>query len=288
MFVVAGVTGNTGLVVANALLDAGKKVRALVRDPRKAEALKARGAEIVSADLDDVQALTRALEGAEGAYLLSPPDASSTSFLAARRRLLDGIAQAVVAAKVPHTVFLSSIGAHHEHGTGIIESVHYAEKVLSATGLPVTFVRAGYFIENWASVLPVVKKDGVLPSFLADQLAVPQVSTRDIGLTAAQALLDGPSGATVRVLELGGPADASSADVAEALSRLLGRTVSVVQAPVAAVVPTFTSFGISENVASLYRDMYEGINNGTVAWQGAPAVLVRGKQSIEETLRPLV
>jgi uncharacterized protein YbjT (DUF2867 family) len=290
MFVVAGVTGNTGSVVANKLLDEGKQVRVIARDPKKVEALKARGAEVVSADLDDPQALAQALAGAEGAYLLSPPDASSKAFLKARRRLVDAVAQAVVAARVPHTVFLSSIGAQHEHGTGIIGSLNYAEKVLAATGLPVTFVRAGYFIENWAGVLQVVKKDGVLPTFITDTLAVPQVSTRDIGLVAAQALLEGPAGgpAGVRVIELGGPVDASAQDVAQVLSRLLDRPVSVVQAPLAAAVPTFTSFGASEDVASLFRDMYEGINNGTVSWQGQPAVRVRGTQSIEETLRPLL
>jgi len=286
MFVVAGVTGNTGSVVANKLLDAGKKVRVIVRDAKKGEVFKARGAEVVIADLDDVPALTQALQGVEGAYLLSPPDGASKTFLASRRRLLDGLAQAVVAARVPHTVFLSSIGAHQQKGTGIIESLYYGEKVLAATGLPVTFVRAGYFVENWASVLPAVKKDGVLPSFLAEQAVVPQVSTSDIGLVAVQALLDGPAG--VRVLELGGPVDATAADVAQVLSRLLDRPVNVVVAPLAAAVPTFTSFGASEDVATLYRDMYEGINNGTVSWQGPPAVIVRGKQSLEDTLRPLL
>lgn len=286
MFVVAGVTGNTGAVVANKLLDAGKKVRVIVRDAQKGDVWKARGVEVVVADLDDVPALTQALQGTEGAYLLSPPDGTSKAFLASRRRLLDGLAQAVVAARVPHTVFLSSIGAHHEKGTGIIESLYYGEKVLAATGLPVTFVRAGYFVENWASVLPAVKQDGVLPSFLAEQLVVPHVSTTDIGLVAVQALLDGPAG--VRVLELGGPVDATAADVAQVLSRLLARPVNVVQAPLVAAVPTFTSFGISEDVATLYRDMYEGLNNGTVTWQGPPAVVVRGKQSLEDTLRPLL
>lgn len=288
MFVVAGVTGNTGSVVANKLLDAGKKVRVLVRDAKKAEAFKARGAEVVVADLDDVPALTQALRGVEGAYLLSPPDGTTKEFLASRRRLLDGLSQAVVAAQVPHTVFLSSIGAHHETGTGLIASLYYGEKVLAATGLPVTFVRAGYFVENWASVLPAVKKDGVLPTFLSEKAVVPHISTTDIGAVAVQALLDGPAAEGRRVLELGGPVDATAGDVAQVLSRLLDRPVNVVHAPLDAAVPTFLSFGISEDVAGLYRDMYAGINNGTVAWQGPPAVVVRGKQSLEETLRPLL
>ena len=286
MFVVAGVTGNTGSVVASKLLDAGKQVRVLARDPRKAQALQARGAEVVRADLDDVPALTQALTGAEGAYLLSPPDTGAQAFLAERQKLLEGVAQAVAAARVPHTVFLSSIGAQQTHGTGIIESVHHGEKALVATGLPVTFVRAGYFVENWASVLPAVKKDGVLPSFVTVDRQLPQVSTRDIGLVAAQALLDGPSG--VRVLELSGPVDLSPAQVAEELSRLLDRPITAVPGPLEAVVPTFTSFGISENVASLFRDMYDGFNRGQVAWQGAPAVAVRGTQSIRETLKALL
>ena len=42
----------------------------------------------------------------------------------------------------------------------------------------------------------------------------------------------------------------------------LGHEVVVEEAPLAAVVPALTSFGISENIAGLFRDMYEGILNG--------------------------
>src|SRR5690349_23507736 len=75
MFVVAGVTGKTGAVVARALLAAKKPVRVLVRDERKGAAWRDEGAEVrVVTTLDDEAALTSALERAEGAYLLSPPD----------------------------------------------------------------------------------------------------------------------------------------------------------------------------------------------------------------------
>jgi len=46
MFVIAGVTGNTGGVVAKTLLDEGQKVRVIVRSADKAAAYKARGAEV--------------------------------------------------------------------------------------------------------------------------------------------------------------------------------------------------------------------------------------------------
>jgi uncharacterized protein YbjT (DUF2867 family) len=268
------------------LLDAGKRVRALVRDPSKAAGLKARGAEVVALSLSDREALAQALAGAEGAYLLSPPDVGSADFLTDRRKLLDDIAGALERSQPSHTVFLSSIGAQRESGTGIIASLNYAERTLRSTGQTITFLRAGYFVDNWAAVLPAAVNDGVLPSFLPAGLAIPQVSTTDIGRIAAQLLLE--SGRGQRSVELAGPEEASAGDVARALSSVLGRPVRVLEAPLAAVVPTFTSFGISANVAGLYRDMYQGIIDGTVAWEGSPALKARGRETLESTLRGLL
>ncbi len=53
MYVIAGVSGNTGKVVADTLLAQGKKVRVVVRDAQKGEAWKKRGAEVAVAELDD-------------------------------------------------------------------------------------------------------------------------------------------------------------------------------------------------------------------------------------------
>ena len=291
MFVVTGATGNTGSVVANALLDAGKQVRAVVRDVSKesAKRLAGRGAELVVADLEDADALARAFRGAEGVYLVSAPDLRTRSFVSDKRKVVAGYATAVREANVPHVVLLSSVGAQHDAGTGPIRTLHEAERVLAATGAATTFVRAAYFVENWASVLPAAKADGVLPSFLPHALSIPMVATSDIGRVAAKALIDGPRGARARrVLELAGPSDPSPDDVAAAVSEILGRTVRVVEAPLDAVVPTFTSFGISEDVASLYREMYQGILSKTVAFEGAGAELVRGSETVLATLRPLL
>lgn len=136
-----------------------------------------------------------------------------------------------------------------------------------------------------ASVLPVAKKDGVLPSFLAAHKRIPAVGTRDIGKAIARALLDGPRG--VRVIELAGPADVSPEDVAVTLSRLLGKKINVAEAPLEAVVPTFTSFGISANIAGLFREMYQGMAEGRIAPEPGAEVL-RGTIPLEDTLRDLL
>lgn len=286
MYVISGATGNTGKVAATKLLRAGKQVRALVRDPAKAQDLAQLGAELVSVDLTDPAGLQRALSGASGAYLLSPPDMAAGDFLVERAALFDSIASAVKAAAPAHVVLLSSVGAQHASGTGIIQSVHGAEQALGATGVPCTFLRAAYFVQNWGAVLPVAKKDGVLPSFIPGDFTMPMVSSADVGSVAADALLEGPAGQ--RILELSGPQDLSPRDVAAVVAGLLGKPVTLVEAPLVAVVPTFTSFGISSNIASLYRGMYEGIQNGRVSWEGGRAEARRGAISVEETLAPML
>jgi uncharacterized protein YbjT (DUF2867 family) len=285
MYVISGATGNTGKVAAQQLLRAGQKVRALVRNADKAADLAALGAELWPVDLSDGPGLERALGGAQGLYLLSPPDMASQSFLAERSQLLGRVAQVLKKSAVPHVVFLSSVGAQHESGTGIIQSVHAGEVALRAAGVTATFLRAAYFVENWAPVLPVAKQDGVLPSFIPGNLRLPMVSTADIGSLAATALLEGPRGA--RVLELSGPEDVTPKDVAAVVSKLLGRPIQLVEPPLEAVVPTFTSFGISGDVARLFQQMYEGIRSGRVSFEGGQAEARRGSTGLEQTLRAL-
>jgi uncharacterized protein YbjT (DUF2867 family) len=255
-----------------------------LRTAAKAARLKALGAEVFVADLADQPALARAVRGAEGVFLISPPDIAAKDFIAERKRLTQQQVDTLAAEKVPHVVLLSSIGAQHAAGTGPILSVHNAEQQLRAAGLPVTFVRAAYFVENWGAVVQAVKSDGVLPSFLAAGTPISMLSTPDIGKTVARALLEGPRG--VRVIELTGPSDASPNDVAAAFSGILGKPVQVVEAPLDAVVPTFTSFGVSSNVAGLFREMYEALAKGKLVPE--PGEHVRGTTSTESTLRGLL
>jgi uncharacterized protein YbjT (DUF2867 family) len=282
MFVINGATGNTGSVVAKALLAAGRQVRAVVRSELKASELKALGAELFVADFTDPSALERAVTGAEGVYFLSAPDITAKDFVRERKALTERQIAVLARAKVPHVVLLSSIGAQHAHGTGPILTLHHAEQQLRFAGIPSTFIRPAYFVENWGEVAHAVKQDSVLPSFLPLDVPVPMVSTPDIGKAAARALLDGPCG--VRTIELAGPTDPSPNDLAAAASKILGRTIKAVQAPLEAVVPTFTSLGISQNIAELYREMFAAITSGHVA-PGPDNEKVRGTTSIEETLR---
>lgn len=288
-YVIAGASGNTGRVAAEDLLARGKGVRVLVRSAEKGAAWKARGAEVAVADLGDAAAVARALEGAEGAFLLVPPSPGEADFPAYQARTVASLARAVTEARVPHVVLLSSVGAQLPSGTGPIAGLHRGEKILgdlAATRL--TAVRAAYFMENFASSLGGLK-DGVLPSFLPADLAFEMIATRDIGTLVASLLLEGPSSGernAARIVELGG-AKRSARDAAKALSAITGRPIEVAEAPLAALVPTLTGFGLSPSVAEGLREMYEGIVAGRVAFEGGHR-RVEGTTTLDEVLRGLL
>lgn len=269
MFVVLGSSGNTGSIVATGLLDAGKKVRLVVRDASKVAALAARGAEVVTGNVEDASVLGKAFAGAEGVYALLPPDSTSTAFVARGERLATALASAIAEAKVPHVVFLSSVGAHLAAGTGPIVTVGRAETKLRAiAATKFTFLRPAYFMENVLGMLHPMKADGVLPNFGATTKKFDMIATRDIGKAALEALLD-PAKET-RVIELTGPQTYSIDDVAAAFATALGRDVKANELPFAAMIPTLTQFGFSNDVAALYLEMTEAMHKGTLTFDGTP------------------
>ncbi|UJR85522.1 ester cyclase [Sandaracinus amylolyticus] len=284
MLTVFGATGNTGSVVVERLLAAGAKVRAVVRDRDKGAALAAKGAELVVGDVTDAALVARALEGAEGAYLIVPPDLQARDLLAKSRSIVAGYVEGLRRAKVPHAVFLSSVGAQHEAGTGPTRLSHQAEVALRAVGgTRFTFVRAPFFMENLLASAHPMRSDGVLPVLGGgESFAMPMVAAHDLGDVAADALLAPPS--ATEIVEVRGPRDRSFVEAAAIASEILGREVTARVVPIDAIVPALTSTGMSENVASLFRELSEGAARGLLAYEGAGRT-VRGRVTLEEVLR---
>lgn len=272
-YAVAGVSGNTGKVVAETLLAAGKKVRVIVRDSAKGQAWAKRGAEVAVADLADSSALTRALQDAEGAYLLVPPSFTATDYRAHQDDVSRALAAAVKDSAIPHVVLLSSVGAQHEKGTGPIAGLHYTETLLrQIPGVALSSLRAGYFYDNLAASLAAAKDAGVLPVFFPAQLAFPMVSTGDIGRLAASLLLEGA--AKSQIVDLG--TSHTVAEIAAVVGRLLGKSVEVQEAPLEAVGPALIGAGLSADLAGLYAEMTAGVHRGLVVFAG-------GSRHVEST-----
>ncbi|MEI8015527.1 MAG: NAD(P)H-binding protein [Nitrospira sp.] len=282
MFVVVGATGNTGSAVADTLLSRKQAVRVVVRSADKGAAWKAKGAEIAVASLDDVPALTKAFKGASGLYLLVPPNYGAQAWLTEQRARMGRAAEAVEKSGVNHVVFLSSIGGHIAEGTGPIRAARYGEQVLARAVKNLTILRPPYFMENWAPVLGAVKDQGVLPTFIAPLAKIPMIATDDIGRVAAEQLIAGGHGR--KVVEMAGPEEYSPDQVATALGQILAKSVTAQHAPLSAVVPTFKSFGFSDEAAKLFEEMYTSFSTGAIGYEH-PATLVRGNVTLAEALR---
>jgi len=283
MYIVTGVSGNTGKVVAETLLAENQPVTVLVRDAAKAASWAAKGAAVVTGALEDTATLTALLASAQGAYLLSPPNNAAPDFLADRAALTGSFAAAIRDSRIPHVVFLSSAGAHQLAGTGPIRNLHYAETILGPAAANITFLRPAYFLDNWAAAIPSATAEGVVHNFLTPGRAIPMISTTDVGRFAAWALTHPASGR--RVLELAGPADYTPEQIAAAFETVLGKPIQLLTHPTAFVALTFQSFGFSASVAALFQEMFEGINTGIVGYEGTD--ILRGTVTAEDAIRKL-
>ena len=264
MFVISGATGNTGSVVAETLLDQGQPVRVIVRSEEKGEAWKAKGAEVAVAEITDTTALTKALDGATGAYFMLPPDLANEDFLGESMRRAEAIVKAASTARLPHAVILSSVGAQHSDRVGPISTIAHMEKLFIAASIPLSAVRPGYFLENIHDVMPAVLHEGIFPSMILPLgHKIDMVATRDIGLTVAEALITPPNLAH-RVIELKGARQYSAEDIASELSRSLGRKIAPVPVPQDAWVDTLKKAGLSQQSAETMAEMHESINNGRI------------------------
>ena len=263
MYVVTGATGHTGSVVAKTLLKQGTKVRVIGRSAERLTSLAAEGAEPFAADLTDPAAVTKALVGAKGAYIMMPPDLASPDFRGFQNRVADAIAAAVKAAGLTHVVTLSSVGADKTEGTGPVMGLHYLEQQLNAIdGLNALHLRAGYFMENTLGQIGVIQKMGMAVGPLRPDLKLPMIATQDIGEAAANALLI-QDFRQKQARELLGQRDISMSEVAQIIGKAIGRPdLPYVQAPNEQVRSALIQLGMSPNMADLILEMSAALNSG--------------------------
>jgi len=281
LFAISGATGQTGSAVASTLLQHGHPVRVLVRNAAKAAAWSARGAEVMETDFADSESLARGLSGAVGAYFLNPPDYHSSDMFASAQRMGEAWCEAVERSGVASLVALSSVGAHLATGTGNIYTTHLLEQTLGSLRSDVHFVRAAWFMENWAGALAVAAKDGVLPSFLAplDQ-AIAMVSASDIGRVCADTLMAGAN--APRITELHGPQEYSPNSIAEEAAAVLKRDVSSVSVPESDWTSTLSKWGFSPHAIETWGEMIRGFNSGHIVFEGGTCTPVFGTVDFAE------
>ncbi len=259
MYVVVGANGRAGGEVARALIACGAAVRVVLRRKEQGEKWRAMGAEVAIADIEDRDAMAVALKDVSGAFLLNPPPVSGDPF-ARTEELGAALAEAAQQALLSKAVVLSSIGAQHVSGTGVIATLNRFEALLDGVAPATAFLRSGYFVETWSEVAHAVISESVLPSFIDPARNIPMVSTIDVGRAAASLLCEAWTGK--RIVELGGPEDWSPGDVASSFAEILGRPVTPALVPNEQRAALLAAEGVPGEVANALLGMYEGIENG--------------------------
>ncbi len=265
MYVVLGASGNTGHVVAQNLLARQKKVRVVARNAAHLQSLAAQGAEVFAADITDASALTQAMQQADSAYVMIPPNNASNDPRGYQERVSDSIAAAVKNTGVKNVVALSSIGADKPSGTGPIVGLHNLEHKLSQIAGPnVLFLRAAYFMENTMAQVGIIRMMGSAAGPLPPDLKIPMIATRDIGAAAADALLKLEfHGRQTR--ELPGHRDLNYNEVSAIIGKAIGRPgLKYIQAPNDQVRAGMVQSGMSDELARLLLEMADGLNSGHV------------------------
>ncbi len=280
MYIVTGATGNTGSVVAKTLLEKGLPVRVIVRNRAKAAELEQLGAEIAVADLHDAAALTEALQGGKVVYLMNPPAPESENLLLEAEKVIAAFQTASANSALEKIVALSSIGSQLSHGTGNILTTYKLEQAFESSKIPVTFIRAGSFMENWNAVLETAKNQGVLPSFFQPlDRKIPQVAAADIGRVAAEAMQEKTSG--VEIKELAG-FWTSPDETAEAVGKVLGREIKAVAVPKDQWTGILSHYNSPKNAESV-AEMFQGFNSGHIKF--ATENQIAGKITLEDYAR---
>jgi uncharacterized protein YbjT (DUF2867 family) len=283
-YVVAGATGRVGSVVAAELLARHEKVTVIARDGARGLEWAKRGAEIAIGSLDNRAFVARLLHNAAGFFTLLPENVAPDDFHGARRRMADAMAGGVQDGGVRQVVMLSAMAASLSDGNGPAKDLHYCERQLGMHAKQLTLLRACYFQDNVAGVIPAAVHAGIYPNFLASaSVPIPMVATRDIGRFAAQVLLNPPQGR--ETIDLFGPSY-TIRQVAEQLGRALGKDLEVVDIPPARQSDALVDAGFLRPVADAVAEMFAAFNAGLITPQGDRRLV--GATTIEETIRQYV
>jgi uncharacterized protein YbjT (DUF2867 family) len=277
---VFGATGAQGGGLAHAILadkNSEFAVRAVTRDvsSEKAKELAALGAEVVSADIDDKQSLVKVLQGAYGAYFVT----FFWAHFSPEKEMAEAknMAEAAKEAGIQHAIWSTLEDTrkwvpldddrmptlHGKYKVPHFDAKGESDKYFTDAGVPVTFLRASFYWDNFIYFGSGPKKgpDGKLYlTFPLDDKKMAGIASEDIGKAAYGIFKKGKEmiGKTVGVAG----EHLTGEEMASAMSKALGKEIIYNN-----VSPeTFRGFGFPGsddlgNMFQFYRDFEKDCNS---------------------------
>lgn len=209
---VTGAGGNVGLEVLKGLLAAGARVRAATSNPDGVQKRLGLKAEYAALDFTNPATFAPALAGTERLFLIRPPQISNVN------KTFKPFLQQAKAAGVGQVVFLSLLGAQNNP----VVPHRKIEDLILGLELPYVFLRAGFFMQNLSTTHAedIRAGDIFIP---AGQGKTSFVDARDLASVAVKALLENHQN---QAYDLTGSEALTYSEVAEIMTRILGRTIT--------------------------------------------------------------
>ncbi len=228
---VTGATGQQGGAVARELIAHGYAVRAMTRNPKgdKAQALAKLGATVVQGDLEDIDSLKRALQGAWGAFALQ-----NTWEAGVEKEEQQGkrFAELAKQAGIQHFVYSSVGSAHRNTGIPHFDNKWRVEETVRKLGFPThTILRPVFFMENWISpwFKPAID-NGQLAVGIKPDTVLQMIAVADIGKYGRYAF-DHSQQLNGKALDIAGDA-LTMPQVAKLIGEAAQRQVTFVSVPI--------------------------------------------------------
>ncbi|WP_326699252.1 SDR family oxidoreductase [Streptomyces sp. NBC_01754] len=267
--VVTGATGALGRLVVEQLLatvPAGQVV-AVVRDKEKATPLAARGVELRIADYGRPETLAGAFRAGDRVLLISGSEVGSRT--AQHTAVIDAAKTAGVA-QLAYTGILGGPDADF-----LLAEEHKAtERLILDSGLPYTFLRNGWYTENYTAALAPVLEHGAVVANAGDGRIAS--ATRADYAAAAVAVLTG-EGHLGAAYELSGDVAWSLDEYAAAVAAATGKEITYKRVPAAAHQEILVGAGVPEAFAAILADVDEAIARGLLAGTGGELARLIGR-----------
>lgn len=188
--VLTGSLGHIGLPLTQLLSQQGHELTVITSKDDKQDAIRALGATPAVGSVEDVDFLTRTFTGADLVYTMIPPFVSyfdpNADLFAAVQKVANNFRQAVEDAGIKRIIHLSSIGAHMEHGSGLIKLHYITEQTLNTLGaVDITYMRAVGFYYNLYPYIQLIKQQGVIASNTGGDDIATLVAPADIAAAIA-------------------------------------------------------------------------------------------------------
>jgi uncharacterized protein YbjT (DUF2867 family) len=222
---ITGATGNVGFELIKQLSanGAGKiRLRAGVRSINDAAKVIGQRAELVEMDYNKPESLSKAINGVNKIYLLTPFEPNMVELSA------NLISEAKKAGTIKHIVKQSVLGADAEPGIIPSRLHREAEKIIEESGISFTFLRPNFFMQNFINFLSDSIKNQNAIYLPTGDGKVSFVDVRDIAAVATKILVEDDVQHKGKSYNLTGPEALSYGDAAEIISNELGKKITYV------------------------------------------------------------